>query len=90
MKEKGKRRICECIKCEWREIRKNEKKKRERKRDDEKLVMKKKRKKKKIKKPHRSQKDRDMKREETNVQLCASEMECLTRVNTKNTRSLEK
>lgn len=69
---------------------KNEKKKRERKRDDEKLVMKKKRKKKKIKKPHRSQKDRDMKREETNVQLCASEMECLTRVNTKNTRSLEK
>lgn len=69
---------------------KNEKKKRERKRDDEKLVMKKKRKKKKIKKTHRSQKDRDMKREETNVQLCASEMECLTRVNTKNTRSLEK
>lgn len=52
--------------------------------------MKKKKEKKKIKKTHRSQKDRDMKREETNVQLCASEMECLTRVNTKNTRSLEK
>lgn len=34
--------------------------------------------------------ERDMKREETNVQLRASEMECLTRVNTKNTRSLEK
>lgn len=51
MKEKGKRRICECIKCEWREIRKKRKeKKRTKERWWEVSYEKKKGKKKKLRK----------------------------------------